>query len=156
MLASVIGMQLSSSIIRDGSQSILIFAGEIDLATVPECSDMLTKFVDEHAGSDLAVDMRQVTALDAHAPPVRILHLLLMTNTCASDSVSNFSINTKWPALKHVLKCRPIVVLIGGIRRGIRRGIRKGIRRLALFHFCCGVRVDRGLAFPRRVQVAHC
>jgi len=64
MLASVIGMQLSSSIIRDGSQSILVFAGEIDLATVPECSDMLTKFVDEHAGSDLAVDMRQVTALD--------------------------------------------------------------------------------------------
>jgi len=64
MLGSVIGMQLASSIIRDGSQSILIFAGEIDLATVPECSDMLTKFVDEHAGSDLAVDMRQVTALD--------------------------------------------------------------------------------------------
>ena len=75
-----------------------------------------------------------------------------MTNTCASDSVSNFSINTKWPTLKHVLKCRPIVVLIGGIRRGIR----KGIRRLALFRFCCGVRVDRGLAFPHRVQVEHC
>ena len=64
MLGSVIGMQLSSSIIHDGSQSVLVFAGEIDLATVPECSDMLTKFVDEHAGSDLAVDLRQVTALD--------------------------------------------------------------------------------------------
>ena len=64
MLGSVIGMQLSSSIIRDGSQSVLVFAGEIDLATVPECSDMLTKFVDDHAGSDLAVDMRQVSALD--------------------------------------------------------------------------------------------
>lgn len=64
MLGSVTNMQLSSSIIRDGPQSVLIFAGEIDLATVPECSDMLTKFVDEHIGLDIAVDMRQVTALD--------------------------------------------------------------------------------------------
>ena len=64
MLGSVIYMQLSSSIIRDGLQPVLVFSGEIDLATVPECSDMLTKFVDEHAGSDLAVDLRQVTALD--------------------------------------------------------------------------------------------
>jgi len=64
MLGSVMHMQLSSSTIRDGAQSILVFAGEIDLATVPECSDMLTKFVDDHAGSDIAVDMRQVTALD--------------------------------------------------------------------------------------------
>ena len=64
MLGSVIDMQLSSSIIRDGLQSVLVFAGEIDLATVPECSDMLTKFVDDHAGSDISVDMRQVSALD--------------------------------------------------------------------------------------------
>jgi anti-sigma B factor antagonist len=64
MLGSVMHMQLSSSIIRDGTQSILVFAGEIDLATVPECSDMLNKFVDDHAGSDVAVDMRRVTALD--------------------------------------------------------------------------------------------
>ncbi len=64
MLGSVMHMQLSSSIIRDGSHPVLIFAGEIDLATVPECSDMLTKFMDDHAGSDIAVDMRQVTALD--------------------------------------------------------------------------------------------
>ena len=64
MLGSVIYMQLSSSIIRDGLQPVLVFSGEIDLATVPECSDMLTKFVDDHAGSDLAVDLRQVTALD--------------------------------------------------------------------------------------------
>ena len=64
ILGSVMHMQLSSSIIRDGPQPVLIFAGEIDLATVPECSDMLTKFVDDHAGSDIAVDMRQVTALD--------------------------------------------------------------------------------------------
>ena len=64
MLGSVIHMQLSSSIIRDGSQAVLVFAGEIDLATVPTCSDMLTKFVEDHAGSEIAVDMRQVTALD--------------------------------------------------------------------------------------------
>ena len=64
MLGSVIHMQLSSSIIRDGSQAVLVFAGEIDLATVPTCSDMLTKFVEDHAGSDISVDMRQVTALD--------------------------------------------------------------------------------------------
>ena len=64
MLGSVIDMQLSSSIIREGSQSVLIFAGEIDLATVPECSDMLTKFVDDHAGRDIAIDLCQVTALD--------------------------------------------------------------------------------------------
>jgi len=64
MLGSVMHMQLSASIIRDGSHPVLIFAGEIDLATVPECSDMLTKFMDDHAGSDIAVDMRQVTALD--------------------------------------------------------------------------------------------
>ena len=64
MLGSVIDMLLSSSIIRDGSQSVLIFAGEIDLATVPECSDMLTKFVDDHAGRDIAIDLCQVTALD--------------------------------------------------------------------------------------------
>ena len=64
MLGSVIHMQLSSSIIRDGLQSVLVFAGEIDLATVPECSDMITKFVDDHAGSDISVDMRQVSALD--------------------------------------------------------------------------------------------
>ncbi len=64
MLDSVINMQLSSSIIRNGLQSVLVFAGEIDLATVPECSDMLTKFVDDHAGSDISVDMRQVSALD--------------------------------------------------------------------------------------------
>jgi len=63
MLGSVITMQLSSSIIRDGSQPVLIFAGEIDLATVPECSDMLTKFVDDHAGRDIAIDLCQVTAL---------------------------------------------------------------------------------------------
>jgi anti-sigma B factor antagonist len=43
---------------------VLVFAGEIDLATVPTCSDMLTKFVDDHVGTDIAVDMRQVTALD--------------------------------------------------------------------------------------------
>ena len=64
MLGSVMHMQLSSSIIRDGSQSVLVFAGEIDLATVPECSDMLTKFVDDHAGQDIAIDLCQVTALD--------------------------------------------------------------------------------------------
>ena len=64
MLGSVITMQLSSSIIRDGSQPVLIFAGEIDLATVPECSDILTKFVDDHAGRDIAIDLCQVTALD--------------------------------------------------------------------------------------------
>ena len=64
MLGSVVGMQLSSSIIRDGTQPVLVFAGEIDLATVPTCSNMLTKFVDDHAGTDIAVDMRQVTALD--------------------------------------------------------------------------------------------
>ena len=64
MLGSVIHMQLSSSIIRDGPQSVLVFAGEIDLATVPECSDMLTKFVDDHAGHDIAIDLCQVTALD--------------------------------------------------------------------------------------------
>ena len=64
MLGSVMHMQLSSSIIRDGTQPVLVFAGEIDLATVPTCSDMLTKFVDDHAGTDIAVDMRQVTALD--------------------------------------------------------------------------------------------
>jgi len=57
-------MQLSSSIVRDGSQSVLVVAGEIDLATVPECSDMLTKFVDDHAGRDIALDLCQVTALD--------------------------------------------------------------------------------------------
>ena len=57
-------MQLSSSIIREGAQTVLVFAGEIDLATVPECSDMITKFVDVHAGSDISVDMRQVSALD--------------------------------------------------------------------------------------------
>lgn len=64
MLGSVIHMQLSSSIIRDGTRPVLVFAGEIDLATVPTCSDMLTKFVDDHVGTDIAVDMRQVTALD--------------------------------------------------------------------------------------------
>jgi len=64
MLGSVMHMQLSSSIIRDGTQPVLVFSGEIDLATVPTCSDMLTKFVDDHAGTDIAVDMRQVTALD--------------------------------------------------------------------------------------------
>ena len=64
MLGSVMHMQLSSSTIRDGSQSILVFAGEIDLATVPECSDMLTKFVDDHVGRDIAIDLCQVTALD--------------------------------------------------------------------------------------------
>ena len=64
MLGSVTNMQLSSSIICDGPQPVLVFSGEIDLATVPECSDMLTKFVDDHAGLDIAVDMRQVTALD--------------------------------------------------------------------------------------------
>ena len=64
MLGSVMHMQLSSSIIRDGPQSVLVFAGEIDLATVPECSDMLTKFVDDHAGRDIAIDLCQVTALD--------------------------------------------------------------------------------------------
>ena len=64
MLGSVKHMQLSSSIIRDGSQSVLVVAGEIDLATVPTCSDMLTKFVDDHAGCDIAIDLCQVTALD--------------------------------------------------------------------------------------------
>jgi anti-sigma B factor antagonist len=64
MLGSVNHMQLSSSIIRAGSQSVLFFAGEIDLATVPECSDMLTKFVDDFAGRDIAIDLFQVTALD--------------------------------------------------------------------------------------------
>ncbi len=64
MLGSVMHMQLSSSIIRDGPQSVLVLAGEIDLATVPECSDMLTKFVDDHAGRDIAIDLCQVTALD--------------------------------------------------------------------------------------------
>ena len=64
MLDSVMHMQLSSSIIRDGSQSVLVFAGEIDLATGPECTDMITKFVDDHAGRDIAIDLCQVTALD--------------------------------------------------------------------------------------------
>jgi len=64
MLDSVMHMQLSASIIRDGPQSVLVLAGEIDLATVPECFDMLTKFVDDHAGRDIAIDLCQVTALD--------------------------------------------------------------------------------------------
>ena len=64
MLGSVTNMQLSSSIIRDGSQPVLVFSGEIDLATVPECSDMITKFVNDHAGRDIAIDLCQVTALD--------------------------------------------------------------------------------------------
>ena len=64
MLGSVMHMQLSASIIRDGPQSVLVLVGEIDLATVPECSDMLTKFVDDHAGRDIAIDLCQVTALD--------------------------------------------------------------------------------------------
>ena len=64
MLGSVTNMQLSSSIIRDGPQPVLVFSGEIDLATVPECSDMITKFVDDHAGRDIAIDLCQVTALD--------------------------------------------------------------------------------------------
>ncbi len=64
MLGSVMNMQLSSSIIRDGSQTVLVFEGEIDLATVPTCSDMLTKFVDDHPESNISVDLRQVTALD--------------------------------------------------------------------------------------------
>ena len=64
MLGSVTNMQLSSSIIRDGPQPVLVFAGEIDLATVPECSDMITKFVDDHAGRGIAIDLCQVTALD--------------------------------------------------------------------------------------------
>jgi len=64
MLGRFIDMQLSSSIIHDGSHAVLVFAGEIDLATVPTCSDMLTKFVDDHAGSNISVDMRQVSALD--------------------------------------------------------------------------------------------
>ena len=64
MLDSVMHMQLSSLIIRDGSQPVLVFSGEIDLATVPECSDMITKFVDDHAGRDIAIDLCQVTALD--------------------------------------------------------------------------------------------
>jgi hypothetical protein len=68
-----------------------------------------------------------------------------MTNTCARVSVSNSLEKTKRPTLKHVLKCRPIVVLIGGVRGSI--------RRLELFRFCCGVRVGRCL---RHVQVARC
>ena len=64
MLGSVMNMQLSSSIIRDGSQTVLVFEGEIDLATVPTCSDMITKFVDDHPESNISVDLRQVTALD--------------------------------------------------------------------------------------------
>ena len=64
MLGRFIDMQLSSSIFHDGSHAVLVFAGEIDLATVPTCSDMLTKFVDDHAGSNISVDMRQVSALD--------------------------------------------------------------------------------------------
>ena len=64
MVGSVMHMQLSSSISRDGSQPVLVFSGESDLAPVPECSDMLTKCVDDHAGRDIAIDLCQVTALD--------------------------------------------------------------------------------------------
>lgn len=64
MLASVIEMQLTSSIDRDGTQPVLVLAGEIDLATVPTCSDMITKFIDDHAEHDIAVDLCLVTALD--------------------------------------------------------------------------------------------
>ena len=84
MLGSVLHMQLSSSIIRDGSQSVLVFAGEIDLATVPECSDMLTKFVDDHAGRDIAIDLCQVTALDDTGVGV-ILGAVARARTLGSD-----------------------------------------------------------------------
>ncbi|TRZ74470.1 MAG: STAS domain-containing protein [Actinobacteria bacterium] len=77
-------MQLSSSIIRDGLQSVLVFAGEIDLATVPECSDMLTKFVDDHAGRDIAIDLCQVTALDDTGVGV-ILGAVVRARTLGSD-----------------------------------------------------------------------
>jgi len=84
MLGSVMDMQLSSSIIRDGLQSVLVFAGEIDLATVPECSDMLTKFVDDHAGRDIAIDLCQVTALDDTGVGV-ILGAVVRARTLGSD-----------------------------------------------------------------------
>ena len=84
MLGSVLHMQLSSSIIRDGSQSVLVFAGEIDLATVPECSDMLTKFVDDHEGRDIAIDLCQVTALDDTGVGV-ILGAVARARTLGSD-----------------------------------------------------------------------
>ena len=84
MLGSVLHMQLSSSIIRDGSQSVLVFAGEIDLATVPECSDMLTKFVDYHEGRDIAIDLCQVTALDDTGVGV-ILGAVARARTLGSD-----------------------------------------------------------------------
>jgi len=64
MLGSVLGMQLTSSINRDGTHPVLVLAGEIDLATVPICLDMITKFVDDHAEHDIAVDLCLVTALD--------------------------------------------------------------------------------------------
>ncbi len=84
MLGSVMDMLLSSSIMRDGSQSVLVFAGEIDLATVPECSDMLTKFVDDHAGRDIAIDLCHVSALDDTGVGV-ILGAVARARTLGSD-----------------------------------------------------------------------
>ena len=43
---------------------VLKLVGEVDVATVPRCSDAINKFVSENSGIDVLLDLSHLTALD--------------------------------------------------------------------------------------------
>jgi anti-anti-sigma factor len=46
------------------STPVLSLVGEVDIATVPRCSDAINKFVHDNSGLDILIDLSHLTALD--------------------------------------------------------------------------------------------
>ena len=71
-------MEFATLLSSHNGKPMLGLIGEIDIATVPRCSDAINKFVTDNAGTDLLLDFSHLTALD-DTGPVSYTHLTLPT-----------------------------------------------------------------------------
>jgi anti-sigma B factor antagonist len=57
-------VNLSTSTTMVGDDVVVAVSGEVDLATIPQLHDVLTKALTQHSGRTLVVDLDGVTLLD--------------------------------------------------------------------------------------------
>jgi len=64
MSRSLPAMNLSTSTVVMGDDAVVTLSGEVDLATLPQLHDALTKALTHHPDRTLVVDLDGVTVLD--------------------------------------------------------------------------------------------
>lgn len=57
-------MEFATLLSSHNGKPMLGLVGEVDIATVPSCSDAINKFITDNAGTDLLLDFSHLTALD--------------------------------------------------------------------------------------------